>query len=389
LVVTVTGPPGAGKTVLGKRLAHELRLPFIGKDDIKEFLFETLGWEDRRWSMQLGAASFEILFHVLERQLAAGKPAVVETAFHPHYHTARFLGLRDEYGFEPVQILCSADGEVLFDRFVQRTASGKRHPGHVDDLMSYRQFAEMLRERGYGALEIGGLLIEIDTTDFHAVDVEGLARAISAMTHTAQDELTAHQRVVAEIRRRLSDQQAPVVVALDGGSGAGKSTLASLIEDELEAALIPLDDFFSAAVPQNRWDEFTVDEKLERVFDWDRVRDQAIEPLLQGKPARWHAFDFEAGLRPDGTYGMQAEVTKREPADVVVIEGAYSAGPALADLVDLAILVDVPVEERHARLRSREDREFLETWHRRWDPLERYYFNDVRPQRSFDLVVRP
>ncbi|MGD2166160.1 MAG: AAA family ATPase, partial [Anaerolineae bacterium] len=35
LVVIVTGPPGAGKTTLGRRLSEELRLPFIGKDDVR------------------------------------------------------------------------------------------------------------------------------------------------------------------------------------------------------------------------------------------------------------------------------------------------------------------------------------------------------------------
>jgi para-aminobenzoate synthetase len=221
------------------------------------------------------------------------------------------------------------------------------------------------------------------------VSIESLATAISAMSHTDQDELTAYDRAIAAIRCWLRERQAPVVIALDGGSGAGKSTLASRIEKDLDAMVIPLDDFFAADIPDHRWDDFTVEEKLESVFDWDRVRHQAIEPLLEGRPARWHAFDFESGLRADGTYGMQADATEREPAEVILIEGAYSAAPALADLVDLAILVDVPIEEQQARLGSREDRDFLETWHRRWDPLERYYFHDVRPKGSFDLVVRP
>ena len=73
---------------------------------------------------------------------------------------------------------------------------------------------------------------------------------------------------------------------------------------------------------------------------------------------------------------------------MILLEGAYTAGPELADLVDLAILIDVPVEERHARQRAREDADFLEEWHRRWDPVESYYFTQVRPRSSFDLVVK-
>lgn len=194
-------------------------------------------------------------------------------------------------------------------------------------------------------------------------------------------------KVVEAIQRVLSKQGAPVVVALDGGSGAGKSTLAAWIAAAFDTALIPLDDFFAADVPDGQWDAFTVEEKLARVFDWARVRAKAIEPLREGKKARWHAFDFASGPRPDGTYGMEAAAKERAPADVILIEGAYSASPALADVVDLAILVDVPVEERHVRLRDREEAEFLERWHARWDEVEAYYLHKVRPKGSFDLVI--
>jgi len=192
---------------------------------------------------------------------------------------------------------------------------------------------------------------------------------------------------VAAIERTLSRKGAPVVVALDGGSGAGKSTLAAWIEGAFDTASIPLDDFFAADVPDREWDAFTVEEKLARAFDWARVRAEAIEPLREGKKARWHAFDFVSGARPDGTYGMEATAKERAPADVILIEGAYSAGPALADVVDLAILVDVPVAERHARLRGREEAGFLERWHARWDEVEVHYLDEVRPRDAFDLVV--
>ena len=197
------------------------------------------------------------------------------------------------------------------------------------------------------------------------------------------------RKVVAAIQQLASSHPGPIVVALDGGSGAGKSTLALLIENQVNTALIPIDGFFAADIPDSRWDEFSVEERLKRVFDWRRLRESALQPLLARKPARWYAFDFASGLRLDGTYGMQADPTERNPADVILLEGAYTACPELADLVDLAILVDVPVEQRHARLEEREHKAFLEQWHRRWDPVESYYFTQVRPRGSFDLVVKP
>jgi len=195
-------------------------------------------------------------------------------------------------------------------------------------------------------------------------------------------------KVMAEIQRLLSSQPCPIVVALDGGSGAGKSTLASIIENGLDSAVIQIDDFFAADIPDNHWGEFSIEERLKYVFDWQRLRESAIVPLLAGKPAMWYAFDFESGLRSDYTYGMKTDPVELEPADVILIDGAYSACPELGDLVDLTILVDMSIDERHARLASREDKDFMDRWHKIWDPVEKYYFTHVRPKSSFDLVVK-
>jgi uridine kinase len=193
--------------------------------------------------------------------------------------------------------------------------------------------------------------------------------------------------VVAAVREAAAGRTRPLVVAIDGASGSGKSTLAACVASRLGAAVIPVDDFFAAGIPEEAWEGFSVDERLRHVFDWQRLREDVVVPLLAGRPARWHAFDFEGGVRADGTYAMQTEPVEVAPASVILLDGAYSAGPALEDLVDLAVLVDVPPEVRHARLAAREEAGFLARWHRLWDPVEAYYFNEVRPRASFDVVV--
>jgi hypothetical protein len=35
---------------------------------------------------------------------------------------------------------------------------------------------------------------------------------------------------------------------------------------------------------------FLIEEKLQHVFDWERLRSQVLEPLLDGKTAEWRAF---------------------------------------------------------------------------------------------------
>ena len=193
--------------------------------------------------------------------------------------------------------------------------------------------------------------------------------------------------VVDAVRRLMTRYSRPVLVAIDGASGSGKSTLALRLADEFHAALVQSDDFFAAGISNAQWDARTPEERATDAIDWRRVRVEALEPLLAGKPAKWHAFDFAAGVSADGTYAMRSDFVEREPAPIIVLEGAYSTGGALTDLVDLTVLVDAPTEVRHDRLQAREEREFLAAWHVRWDAAEEVYFAQMRPRSSFDLVV--
>jgi uridine kinase len=200
-------------------------------------------------------------------------------------------------------------------------------------------------------------------------------------------ELTAaRDAIVTEVERLRIDRHTPLLVVIDGGSGAGKSILASMVAKELGAALVQSDDFYASDVSDAEWDSKSPGARVADVIDWRRLRAEALEPLLRAEPAEWHAFDF-GRVRPDGTYPLRREPTRRDPAPVIVLDGAYSSRPEVADLVDLSVLVDSPVDVRHRRLSAREDREFLSAWHARWDAAEEYYFGEVRPKSSFDLVV--
>jgi uridine kinase len=207
------------------------------------------------------------------------------------------------------------------------------------------------------------------------------------MRNSIADVKPTGEAVVEAIRHLLTRHARPVLIAIDGASGAGKSTFALWLADQFEAALIQSDDFFAAGLSNAEWDARTPDQRAADAIDWRRVRVEALEPLLAGKPARWHAFDFAAGARPDGTYAMRSDVVEREPANVIVVDGVYSTGGALADLIDLTVLVDAPGEVRHDRVLAREEREFLAAWHARWDAAEEVYFSQMRPRSSFDLVV--
>jgi predicted kinase len=172
-LVIVTGPPASGKTGLAERLARDLGLPRISRDAYKERLFDTLGWGDRDWDKRLGAASYAIVWQALEGHLALGLPVLVESNFRGEWPTHALEALRRRHPFTPIQVACVADSAVLVRRHRERSASGTRHPGHIDDLNDDELRAELARGR-LDPLPIGGAVIEVDTTDFAQLEYDGL-----------------------------------------------------------------------------------------------------------------------------------------------------------------------------------------------------------------------
>lgn len=181
----------------------------------------------------------------------------------------------------------------------------------------------------------------------------------------------------------------PIVVALDGGSGAGKSTIAEKLMRLTDAALVPLDDFYQTTIPESEWPHKTVEQRLNGVFEWSRVRSEALEPLRAGNSGRWHAFDYIRGLGKAGTYSLKEQVTVVDPAPTILLEGVCSTSPPLRDLIDLAVLVDVQKKTRYLRhdVREGDDPESLANWHAAWDGVELYDFEHICPPESFDLVL--
>jgi predicted kinase len=177
LLLIVTGAPGTGKTTLARRIARELRLPLIAKDDIKESLFDSLGWKDRAWSQQLGRATMRLLFYFVETPLAATRSCIVESNFRAELATPEFRALQARHDFVPLQVVLKCERGALVQRFRARWETGARHPGHVDHLSSDEELAAILA-RDYRALDIGGRVIEMDTTDFDKIDYAKLFQAI-------------------------------------------------------------------------------------------------------------------------------------------------------------------------------------------------------------------
>ena len=171
----------------------------------------------------------------------------------------------------------------------------------------------------------------------------------------------------------------PVLVALDGRSGAGKSTLARQVGARTGALVVDGDDFYRGADGAT-WDAMGPPEKVDLVIDWRRQR-ALLERLRGGEQATWQPYDWDADD------GRLAGVITAGPAAVVVLDGAYSARPELADLFDLRVLLDLGRDARRERLLRREGARDRAEWEARWGEAEDLYFERAHAAGRLRLVL--
>ena len=157
--VIISGLPGTGKTTLGRRLAHELHLPLLDKDDILERLFEARGTGDRAWRSTLSHESDRLL----QAEAAVSAGAVLVSFWHQSgmaKDSGTPTGWLSDLSTLVVNVHCSCLTEMAATRFFHRT----RHAGHLDAETTLAEVLASLR-----ALELldpieVGPRVGVDTT---------------------------------------------------------------------------------------------------------------------------------------------------------------------------------------------------------------------------------
>ena len=99
LFVVVSGPPGSGKSTLAPGLAHDLGLPLIAKDTIKDALMSVLPVPDVEASRRIGRSAVAAMLAVATESPTG---AVIESNFH---RTVAVADLRRLPG-QVVEVFC-------------------------------------------------------------------------------------------------------------------------------------------------------------------------------------------------------------------------------------------------------------------------------------------
>lgn len=177
-IIIFTGLPGTGKTTLSRKVAAALGVPLIAKDDIKEIMYDKIGWSDKAFSAKLAHATFDIMEYITEQHLKTRISIALESNYSPKLASGKFQEWQQEYGCNIVQIVCRTDLDVLASRYFERQHTD-RHPGHNDTgtVESYKLDFERRIENGEDQLfAVDGPVKIVNTTDFGTVDVDEIVR---------------------------------------------------------------------------------------------------------------------------------------------------------------------------------------------------------------------
>jgi uridine kinase len=188
-------------------------------------------------------------------------------------------------------------------------------------------------------------------------------------------------KVLEEVASRILGLGRPrtVLVGIDGRGGSGKSTFARELAAVLpNATVVQFDDFYRPA-DERKGRAASDGEEVGGSFDWRRVRDQVLQPLVDGAGARYQRYDWESD--------ELAEWHLISPVGIVIVEGNYSTRGELRDYYDLTIWVDTPQEVRLRRGVERDGEHARARWLEDWIPEEDRYVGAHQPADRADIVI--
>ena len=185
-LIIIAGMPATGKSTLARKLSDAFGLAILEKDEIKDEMFDTIGFKDRQEKRALDVAANAILLHCTENLLSKGISLIIVNNFDSDM-SGRVQDMIDKTGCNCVTVFLNGDPEVLYKRYVERDARHSRHMGHTfidrypplegDDVnrsMTREYFRDRFENHGMADFKLKGKRIDLDATHPEQIDVEKL-----------------------------------------------------------------------------------------------------------------------------------------------------------------------------------------------------------------------
>lgn len=165
------------------------------------------------------------------------------------------------------------------------------------------------------------------------------------------------------------------ITAIDGNCASGKTTLSRTLAERFNAQVIHTDDFFLPL-------EMRTAERLSTPggnIHYERFIEEVVGGIKSGKPFEYGVFNCSQG-----------KITHKKQINIgtpIIIEGAYSMHPAIPDIYDLHIFLEISSETQLQRILMRNGAEALESFKSKWIPLENEYFERHGIREKCDLII--
>ncbi len=191
-IILISGIPGVGKTTLAQYLNKQLKIPMVSKDIVKEKLYDTIGFKSRDEKVKLGIGAMEVMYHFADNCLNIDIPIILENNFE-NISKPKLLELIKKHNCKVLNLILNGDPEVIYERFIERDLSPKRHRGHVINTQypepegeqekqtftqitseQFTSIMESLEKRGMVNFDIGDDIIHVDTTDFNSISYDDI-----------------------------------------------------------------------------------------------------------------------------------------------------------------------------------------------------------------------
>lgn len=188
--ILISGIPASGKSYFSEYLSCYLDVPSISKDNIKEILFDTIGFSSREEKIHLDDAATLSMLYCAECFMKHNKVFIMESNFDKK-SKPQLVELINQYNYKSITVSLTGEYTTIYKRLILRNKSSERHPGHIVndyyprevvekdyDAISFENFVDEIEKREMDAFCVGDICLRIDTTRIKEVNWESVANVV-------------------------------------------------------------------------------------------------------------------------------------------------------------------------------------------------------------------
>jgi predicted kinase len=171
-IILVGGYCATGKSVFSNKLSNLLKIPCFNKDVIKEVLGDGFGPENNMVELKGSSATFLLMLYIAEKILESNSICILESNF-KQKEMDQIKILLEKYNSECLTFIFKGNFKILFNRYMERDVSEKRHWVHNTAGEDEDNFEEAHLQSGIGETGIGKIIIK-DATNFADINYDEL-----------------------------------------------------------------------------------------------------------------------------------------------------------------------------------------------------------------------